>query len=742
MENSTPFSPQDALPVHNPDRPKCPAFVIGVVGIGPHRVPDTHTLEGELVRFLDGLRAPQLKEATSAHPWALGLGPRTPIILLSTLAPGPEQHLVRLAVQRGIHVQPVLPDLLETYLSTPLFGGAEGAESGEFLKAMGDGYVVRIDQERVARAKGGGEPIEHVRIAAEYVAMHAQLLVVITPSRSGGGRDDLPALIRDAKLKGIWSGDVAGTSALSWMDSGVVLELSARTMDDTDASPAVQVQLHEPLDGVNNGATWAALHKKVFWLNAFHAQELDEDERTTCTRELEKVLTPIEVSGYGSATSASCPRAVASGSPDVKVRTDLALPGTVTSEVHRLAFARRWVSLVNLRFDAQVKRQQRSFLTLGVLVVLGYACYENLIPARFEQNAEVMSPVLMAILACAILVVFGALGVHRAFARSGVTEQQDDLRALSEGLRVQLFWDLAGVGKGVAAHYMVRTRDELGWVRDAVRSLSMPGWPAFEAIGGLNGEEQLRLIRLVRVRWVREQERYFRSTRHRIQQKDSALRNRRDVGLWTALCLTIMQAASVHTAFGGSFMARVPMHCSLLVSMALVALLFTVVLQFTGLAARLPWPSRRHAAISFDLPYAEGQGRAREMLVMAVSGALLAFVVLVAAGVYLTLSDLAPAPARSLAVMRNVALALSGSFQLLRGMRFHTENIRRYSGMHALFHAAGVRLDLIVNGPGEVADRLERSRAVLFELGREALNENAEWLGMHRDRPVEPVLPS
>jgi len=45
-----------------------------------------------------------------------------------------------------------------------------------------------------------------------------------------------------------------------------------------------------------------------------------------------------------------------------------------------------------------------------------------------------------------------------------------DYRTLCEGLRVQLYWRLAGTDQLVSDHYLMRQKNELDWIRSAVRA--------------------------------------------------------------------------------------------------------------------------------------------------------------------------------------------------------------------------------------------------------------------------------
>src|SRR5205823_7382304 len=84
-----------------------------------------------------------------------------------------------------------------------------------------------------------------------------------------------------------------------------------------------------------------------------------------------------------------------------------------------------------------------------------------------------------------------------------------DARALAEGLRVQIFWNLAGLGRSVPANYMQRQRTELDWIRAAIRAVTFPYARWYDYFARLSPELKLDLLRCVRQRWLREQYDYF-----------------------------------------------------------------------------------------------------------------------------------------------------------------------------------------------------------------------------------------
>ena len=69
--------------------------------------------------------------------------------------------------------------------------------------------------------------------------------------------------------------------------------------------------------------------------------------------------------------------------------------------------------------------------------------------------------------------------------------------------------------------------------------------------------------------------------------------------------------------------------------------------------------------------------------------------------------------------------------------------------MYTLFGHADVRarqsideLQALLNANDQPAfcEKLKALQEFFFALGKEALDENAEWLLLHRSRPLEPVM--
>lgn len=81
-----------------------------------------------------------------------------------------------------------------------------------------------------------------------------------------------------------------------------------------------------------------------------------------------------------------------------------------------------------------------------------------------------------------------------------------DYRALAEGLRVQIFWTLSGVGEKVSSHYLSKYAGLLTWIRKAVKSAELVS-------SGFKTADSQKSIDLTKKLWIESQLGYFSSKR-------------------------------------------------------------------------------------------------------------------------------------------------------------------------------------------------------------------------------------
>ena len=228
-----------------------------------------------------------------------------------------------------------------------------------------------------------------------------------------------------------------------------------------------------------------------------------------------------------------------------------------------------------------------------------------------------------------------------------------DRRSLSEALRVQMSWTVAGLEDSVPASYLKRQRSELAWIRAAVRALAIPYAEGAQEFHVLAPQDQLRRLEAVVKGWVGGQASYF----------DSEWRKQK-------ARLFLFQNLGLLLAFGGWAL---------------------------GLALFIGgFPALGHA----EEP-------------------------------------------TSLALISLAALLLAGGLSIAYAENRHiSESAFTYDHMRHLFRNGQLRLTqkLTASEALSTADAKKEIHSILRELGHEALEENADWINLHRARPFEPPV--
>jgi hypothetical protein len=126
-----------------------------------------------------------------------------------------------------------------------------------------------------------------------------------------------------------------------------------------------------------------------------------------------------------------------------------------------------------------------------------------------------------------LLTYLAALGAVNMFwlavKRRDYQNRYQDYRALAEGLRVQLFWGLAGLPDSAAANYLRKQRSELEWIRYALRNWSLPIASLTNPTAFGDPIKRAERTRLVLRRWIEPQYDYFVSAARRDQASHARL---------------------------------------------------------------------------------------------------------------------------------------------------------------------------------------------------------------------------
>jgi hypothetical protein len=500
--------------------------------------------------------------------------PNTPLLLLSSLAEGADRLGARVALRLGIGVVAVLPLPREEYERD--FATAEArAELADLLGRAQDWFSVDVPA-------GSSRPYAYARAAA-YITQRSQLVLALWDGASAEGEAGTAALVRFA-LEGVPEGYGEPKSAL----------------DAAERRPVAHVltprRAHPHHEGDPPAFRW--LYPEGYGGEAMAAKAFDE------------IWTRVEEFNRDAARIALTPPAP--GDDLLGGALAVPLPPRLRSTLDGYA-----------RADAlSIHFQGRTHRTLGWLLVLAFLAAAALQGDPLARAWEFSLNGLYV----------GSLGAAYALwlwsRRARYQTKYLDYRALAEGLRVQIFWRLAGISAAAADHYLRKQRSELDWIRRAMRAHDLgPSWD------GAGAAPAVRPLRLVLDRWVKPQSAYFSRA---AQRNDGRYRKIQRCGY----------------------------------AFFVVAL----VLAFTK-----PFLSARNPAL-----------------------VVVTLVPVVAALSQAWADKLALAP-----------LA------------------KQYGRMSHVFAAAAAALTTAIDEGNDA-----RGRALVQELGIEALAENADWVLLHRDRPV------
>lgn len=282
---------------------------------------------------------------------------------------------------------------------------------------------------------------------------------------------------------------------------------------------------------------------------------------------------------------------------------------------------------------------------LFLAVFLGVTAFEVYAHLWRQPGVLVAYPVLLA----------AAASIYRLAHDREWDKRYLDYRALAEGLRVQLFWCLAGIDAWVADSYLAVHQSEMDWIRIALQSLQV------QVEHGSGAGCTADALKTVLDRWVTDQRRFF-------------------VGGYKSL----LDPEAAPLKVGKDRLNEVfAERCHMAVK-ALALVSGGLALGLASLLALAPWikpPSRE----------------ATDWMIATIAVAL-------------------------------AAAALIHGFSQQRAYLVHAN---RYQWIGRLFERAERRLNDLLVQPD-----LPQACILLHELGMEALTENAGWLILYRERPL------
>lgn len=698
----------------------------------------------------------------------------TPVIILSSLAPGVDTLVVEIALEYAekrrdaeISVRCPLPFPTEIYREASTFNSDKKKERFDKVleslrKTKGfceetDLFEVELDSDHRPEGSGAREDLEAIdeasgkprrhlryRAAGEYVATHSELLLAIHDVAFDAERANVVDIyesgtssIVKSKRIGMTQGLLSLSNNIAWADNGPVLVMPVHRQKKLDllkesgayvGSPSPLHMLHpyDLMEGMTDlpdgDARW---QKKGHELFRNKIERLKEFNALAFNPREPKALEEL----FGE---------------EVLEHPEL---GIMLRQYNPLAEIRRRAASESGKLDGHRKKVLKSLVLWIFWAAFFFAAFDHESASQGGWIPFFVSDwyggfQALFLLATLVLLWFSARR-YFSYQRSGTEQKRYDYRAIGEALRVQMYWLAIGGGRGVSAEYMQRQRGELDWIRYVVSSLTIPLDASRKRFDQLKHSDRHFLLETVLNRWVAEQKGYFLD---KLKDKEGFARRYENQGWMLALAGLI----SITCMLISEVFPRVPVlfgdHALCVGVWGLVAGLALVLVSKIPFLKRCKTPRFTKRLLS-RYPFLQ-------FLKWIFGGIAIWGGAIAAASVVVMISFLIGSfgqdwpDGNNIWIVLTSALLVGGGLSVAWGERnFYAEEGRIFRSMGSMHTCAERRLKPLLKRYGNAepdgreAERLLKEiREIYHQIGCEALTENAEWLIQHRSRPLEPFM--
>jgi len=156
--------------------------------------------------------------------------------------------------------------------------------------------------------------------------------------------------------------------------------------------------------------------------------------------------------------------------------------------------------LANRVYQPLVEVKEKGILLITTMIIFFLALKSSV--GNFHFDVYVDSFYLFLLLPLLVLI----------YELKSIKEKQEDYRSLAEGLRVQIAWNIAQINESVSLYYLSHQRNELDWIRSAIRCTNIFYLPVLEP--------QSIKYELLYKYWIDEQKDYFVKNIPKIREKE------------------------------------------------------------------------------------------------------------------------------------------------------------------------------------------------------------------------------
>jgi hypothetical protein len=460
-------------------------MVIGITGHRDIRPEDVPMLENAVRQFFEKL--------TTDYP-------NTPLMLLSPLAEGADRLTARIALACGARLIVPLPMPREVYSED--FKTDESKQEFHNLIEQSELHfelhLVHGTTDASIRAEGGVARTHQYAHVGAYIVRHCQILLGlwdgVVSDQEGG-----TAQIVQFMHRGVPAQYDSTESPLDPKKTGPVYHIRTprKSRPDIEGTPGSGEILY-PAGFSSTAAAEAAFDRS--------RRRIDDYNRDSMTLAASMKEAVERNKGYVLSADKAA-----------------ALPVSQRGMLDNYAVA----DTLAQYFQADTLRTLRGlfgFALLSLVFFVLFGEYRSYLP----------------LLALAMISPLPMYGIHSRAKKGDFHAKHLDYRALAEGLRIQIFWHIAGLREPVAKHYLRKQRSELDWIRDAINTWNIP-------MESTHGKADFPVVM---EHWVDDQRRYFRKNAERNQEKvDVYDRWVRSLFTWTgALTALLVVLRGVHAA--------------------------------------------------------------------------------------------------------------------------------------------------------------------------------------------------
>jgi len=645
--------------------------------------------------------------------------PTTPLVLLTSLADGADRLVAESVLQAGGTLVVVLPVERSRYETT--FRDADSRR--EFDRLLADPRVRRVIVVPEARPGLDAVPPDAATarqrgylLAGAFIARHVQLLLALwngDPAPAPGGTGQIVEFRLAGRL------DAAAPIARWLTDAPDPFAIPERPLDAPQRGPVLQIVAPRADDSTRDGGDVGEIRRLL------PGGAAGAPRRARSFPTLEAVMARIEQYNVDLAAMPAVP-------PPADPPLD-----------PRLATLAAAGEAAGILAQADQRRTYAALRTVFAIVFLAALCFET-----FAELAIGETTGSLVALAMYIALVAAADLQYRRIKGRAIQTRFQDYRAIAEGLRVQLAWRCGGTAEIVADRYLSKHADELRWIRDAVRAWGLVTPPVDSADEAgvdawVDGQQAFYTARALRDRRALARFRYGG-----IGCIAAALASAVAVVIGKAIGIlrwvggpvpTGIDHAGVH-ALPGAIAALVMMLCSMIVLAAHVA---DRVRDAREEEERDDdeGDARAPDATTAERPVAGATRHGFELTSLWTGFAGGLAIVGVLASVPTIVDALHPdwhqlglvfSPHAWLVVALGVPTLLGAFLHEYADQRAFAAHRKQYQRMARLFARARAALRHR-RAAGDAAG----TARLLVDLGSEALAEHAEWLILHRERPLE-----